>query len=68
MATVKSLSKKDVEELSAAHSLLSRQQYEALQKSSYLKMSKEEADEYDKRRLRIGEICDRLAEFRLKGE
>src|ERR1700677_4932001 len=36
---------------------LSRERYEALQKSSYLKISAEETGSYDKRRLRIREIC-----------
>ncbi|HEY1650124.1 MAG TPA: hypothetical protein VGF96_19225 [Terracidiphilus sp.] len=68
MATVKKPSKDEAKELSMEMAALSRQQYEALQKSSYIRMSKEEADAYNERRLRIGEICDLLAEFRLKGQ
>jgi hypothetical protein len=45
---------------------LSKLQYEALQKSSYLRMSSEEASVYDTRRVRISEICSALAEFRPK--
>jgi len=41
-------------------------QYEALQKSPYLKMSTQEAEAYDKRRLRIGEICNILRRLRSK--
>lgn len=44
-------------------SRLSQQQYEALQRASYFRMSHEAAAEYDKRRLRIGELCGRLAKF-----
>jgi hypothetical protein len=53
-------------ELSGELSILSRQQYEALQDASYLNMSEREAEEYDKRRLRIGEICAFLVKFRTK--
>jgi hypothetical protein len=45
---------------------LAKQQYEALQKSSYFRMSGQEASAYDARRLRISEICSVLAEFRPK--
>jgi hypothetical protein len=48
------------------HSTLSREQYEALQKSSYLGMSKLDAEAYDERRLRIEEICRLLSRLRSK--
>jgi hypothetical protein len=46
--------------MSAEHAALAKQQYEALQKSPYVKMTQAEADAYDKRRLRIGELCEFL--------
>jgi len=55
-----------IENLSEEHASLARQQYEALQKSPYVRMSESEARVYDERRLRIGEICELLAEFRSK--
>jgi hypothetical protein len=57
----------ETEALEKELAMLSRRQYEALQKGPYLRMSREDADEYDKRRLRIGEICERLAKLRPKG-
>jgi hypothetical protein len=57
---------KEPERLSEERSVLTRDQYEALQKSSYLRMSQDESDAYDKRRLRIGEICHLLGRFRSK--
>jgi hypothetical protein len=47
--------------------VLYRLQYEALQKSSYLQMPQKEADVYDRRRVRIGELCDLLTKFRVAG-
>lgn len=52
------------EDLEEELARLSHQQYLALQKDSYLRMSAAEAAEYDKRRIRIGEICGLLARFR----
>jgi hypothetical protein len=60
------LSPDEVKILSAEHSALSQQQYEALLKSSYLLMSPAEAADYDQRRLRIGEICGILAKVRTR--
>jgi hypothetical protein len=57
----------EAEELSNKISRLSKQQYEALQRESYLRMSRHEADEYDKRRPRIREICELLAKLRANG-
>ena len=59
-------SESEPELLSNEHSALTREQYNALQKSSYLKMSQEDADAYDKRRVRIGEICHLLGAIRSK--
>jgi hypothetical protein len=56
----------DPERLLMELSTLTREQDEALQKSSYLGMSKLEIDAYDKRRLRIGEICSLLGKLRSK--
>jgi hypothetical protein len=54
----------EIERLTAEHVVLTRQQYDALQKSSYARMSKNEADAYDKRLFRIIEIHRQLAKFR----
>ena len=45
-------------------SRLTRLQYEALQKSSYIHMPKQEADSYDERRCRIAGICGMLRPHR----
>jgi hypothetical protein len=66
MTTPKIKSEAEIERLSAEHSSLAKKQYEALQKSPYVRMSASEAATYDERRLRIGEICDLLAKFRQK--
>jgi hypothetical protein len=50
--------------MSAELRVLYRLQYEALQKSSYLRMSEKEAEVYDRRRVRIGELCENLAKLR----
>jgi hypothetical protein len=52
------------ESMSAELGVLYMLQYEALQKSSYLRMSEKEAEVYDRRRIRIGDLCDKLAELR----
>lgn len=52
------------EEMSAELGVLYRLQYESLQKSSYLHMLEKEAEVYDRRRLRIGELCEALAALR----
>lgn len=54
----------DAEDLEQELALISHQQFMALQKSSYLRMSEKEAGEYDKRRIRIGEICALLEKYR----
>jgi hypothetical protein len=58
------LTDEEANSLSLELGSLTRRQYEALQKSPYLRMSKKEAEDYDRRRLRIGEISDLLAKFR----
>lgn len=60
----KSLSTDNADSLSAELSALTRKQYEALQRAPYLRMSADEAKEYDLRRVGIGEICDVLAKLR----
>jgi len=45
-------------------SVLSKQQSLALQRKAYLSMSKDDAQKYDERRIRIGQICDLLAKFK----
>jgi hypothetical protein len=45
---------------------LSKQQSLALQGSAYGKMSTEEAERYDQRRIRIGELCTLLNQFKPK--
>jgi hypothetical protein len=57
----------EMERLSAELTALSRQQYDALQKSSHAHMPKREADAYEKRLLRIIEIHQQLARFRAEG-
>jgi hypothetical protein len=42
---------------------LTRHQYEALLKSSLARMSPQESNQYEQRRLRIGEICEKLKTF-----
>jgi len=54
----------EAETLSAELATLYKQQYEALQKASYLNMSAKQVAEYDRRRLRIGKICELLAKFK----
>jgi hypothetical protein len=51
-------------ELADELSILSKQQSMALQKAAYFSMSDGEAQKYDERRIRIGQICDQLAKFR----
>jgi hypothetical protein len=58
------LTQNDIISLSKEHTALAQQQYEALQKSPYVNMSQTDADEYNKRRIRIGEICEQLTKFR----
>jgi hypothetical protein len=48
-------------DLSKELTTLVRQQYDALLKTPYLKMSLPETDAYDRRRLRIEELSKRLA-------
>jgi hypothetical protein len=55
----------EAEALTVEHATLVKQQYEALQKAPYIRMPQSEADAYDERRLRIEEICLRLAKYRL---
>lgn len=43
---------------------LSKQQSKALQTSAYKRMSIEEASEYDRRRVRIAEICAVVGKFK----
>jgi hypothetical protein len=43
---------------------LSKQQSKALQASAYKRMSVEEASEYDRRRVRIAEICAVVGKFK----
>jgi hypothetical protein len=54
----------EIERLSAEHADLTRRQYEALQKNSYARMSKRDAEAYDKRLFRIIEIHGQLAKLR----
>lgn len=63
MKSGQGLPKDEAKRLSVELSVLSRQQYEALQKASYLHMSDSERETYDARRLRIGWLCEQLARF-----
>jgi hypothetical protein len=51
--------------LSAELAGLTRHQYEALLKSSIAGVTPEETRQYDQRRLRIGEICEKLKTFQV---
>ena len=64
MKIIEKPSEGEICSMSAEHAALAKQQYEALQKSPYVKMTQAEADAYDKRRLRIGELCELLAVLR----
>jgi hypothetical protein len=57
------LSTEQAKELADELAALSKRQSEALLTAAYVSMSKEEAQEYDERRLRIGEICGLLTKF-----
>lgn len=54
----------NAERLSAELSMLSKRQYEALQKASYSLMPRVEREAYDRRRVRIGELRELLTKFR----
>jgi hypothetical protein len=51
-------------ELADELSDLSKLQSHALQASAYALMNAQEAQEYDARRIRIGELCERLGKFK----
>lgn len=57
-------SRDNIRALSSELEELTKHQYEALQKSSYIKMSQAESVAYDARRVRIAEVCKLLANFR----
>ncbi|HXM66076.1 MAG TPA: hypothetical protein VN911_05045 [Candidatus Acidoferrum sp.] len=60
MAGYENLSAKQTEDLTEELAVLAKLQLEALQTAAYINMSKAEAAQYDKRAVRIGEICGRL--------
>lgn len=64
MTADRPLRPEEAEDLEQELALISHQQFMALQKCSYLQMSEQEAGEYDKRRIRIGEICDLLEKYK----
>jgi hypothetical protein len=53
-------------ELAAELAELSKQQSEALLASAYIRMSPQQSEEYDKRRLRIGELSDLVSKYKPK--
>ena len=53
-------------DLAAELAELSKQQSEALLASAYVRMSPQQSEEYDKRRLRIGELSDLVSKYRPK--
>jgi hypothetical protein len=61
MANLKIKSEAAINRLSAERTSLAKQQHEALERSIYIRMTAREAGEYDRRRLRIGELCELLA-------
>jgi hypothetical protein len=54
----------EYKELADELSALSKLQSRALQASAYVMMNPHEAQEYDVRRIRIGELCERLGKFK----
>jgi hypothetical protein len=64
MTVATELSSEEAKKLAEELSALSRRQSEALQIAAYMKMSKEEAEHYDERARRIGQICGQLRKFR----
>jgi hypothetical protein len=58
------LSEDEAKALAEELSELSKQQSEALQTAAYMRMSKDEAEKFDQRRARIGEICGLLGKFK----
>ena len=59
-----STSAQEARQLADELSELSHQQSEALQAATYLGMTKEQADEYEKRAGRISELCKLLGRFK----
>ena len=57
----------EAKRLGAELSMLSEMQYEALLKSSYVRMPKAEREAYDRRRERIGQLCGLMMKYRPKG-
>jgi len=57
-------SAKEAKQLADELSELSHQESEALQAATYLGMTQEQADEYEKRAARISELCKPLGKFR----
>ena len=53
-------------ELASELAELSKQQSEALLSSAYLRMSPKQMEEYDKRRLRIGELSELVSKYKPK--
>jgi hypothetical protein len=63
---IESSSADESNHLAAELSMLSEMQYEALLKSSYLRMAKAEREAYDRRRERIGQLCRSITKYRPK--
>jgi hypothetical protein len=59
-----SITASEIARLSAEHADLAKKQYEVLQKAPSSRMSKNDADEYDRRHSRIVEIHRLLAQFK----
>lgn len=57
-------SPEQAKELAEELTRLSNEQTEALQRAAYFNMSREEAAEYDKRRVRISELCSLLGKYK----
>jgi hypothetical protein len=58
------LSPEQAKELTEEMAALAKQQFQALQTAAYMRMSPDEAEQYDLRRLRIGQICGLLSKFK----
>jgi hypothetical protein len=62
--TPNDISAEQLSELADELSALSKKQSQALQASAYKMMSAQEAQEYDARRVGIGELSERLGKFK----
>jgi hypothetical protein len=65
MEFYKKLSESEAAELSAELSALSKQQSDALLESAYPELSMSESEAYERRRMRIEQLCELLANAKI---